>query len=351
VDEQLWSQVEELALDPDPGVRWMGASSLNLARVAQPRHSWDLMLRMTSTETSGHVLEALLSSLVAFAPDHLDDVTSSIKQIYDRATCQTEKPDLLRSSANLLVEYWIWHGEPTGRGLVDTWIEDIARHAELARTTFFRLRKAVTYGEEGEPAAEIRARAIGVWADLVRAAWSTLAPLEAKLRSSEPLSADERSAFADLTQLLETAAMEVYFASGAYAERQASAADRLSALERRRFYEEGDGIFEILTQIGVSAIAHHLVETLSTYVDMDPRGVLLRLDAVLQSGRAWGYQLEGLAESEFVRLIEQYLATYRDLFLRDGESRAILLRSIDGFVEAGWPSARRLLYGLDDMFR
>jgi len=37
--------------------------------------------------------------------------------------------------------------------------------------------------------------------------------------------------------------------------------------------------------------------------------------------------------------------------LGDRESRRILVGAIESFVEAGWPSARKLLYGLDDMFR
>jgi len=52
-----------------------------------------------------------------------------------------------------------------------------------------------------------------------------------------------------------------------------------------------------------------------------------------------------------VSLVERYLASHRDLVMRDRQCRAILVTSLEGFLDAGWPSARRLLYGLDDMFR
>jgi hypothetical protein len=47
----------------------------------------------------------------------------------------------------------------------------------------------------------------------------------------------------------------------------------------------------------------------------------------------------------------RYLAAHRVLFLRDQECREVLIRASESFLEAGWPSARRLIYGLDDMFR
>lgn len=94
-----------------------------------------------------------------------------------------------------------------------------------------------------------------------------------------------------------------------------------------------------------------MLQTLSTYVQDDPRGVLLRIGRLLQAGRAWGYQLETLAEAEFVALVERYLAAHRDLFLRDRECREVLVGALEGFVEAGWPSARQMMYGLDDIFR
>jgi hypothetical protein len=102
---------------------------------------------------------------------------------------------------------------------------------------------------------------------------------------------------------------------------------------------------------GMPSIAHHVLQTLASFVELDPRGVLLRIGAVLEAGSAWGYQLELLAEGEFVTLVERYLASHRDLLMRDRVAREVLVRALESFVQAGWPSARRLMYGLDDMFR
>ena len=120
---------------------------------------------------------------------------------------------------------------------------------------------------------------------------------------------------------------------------------------RERFYREGAPIIQVLTGIGLPSVAHDVPQTLAGFVGLDPRGVLLQLGRLLEAGKSWGYQLESLAEGEFVRLVELYLASHRDLLMRDPQARAVLVASLESFLDAGWPSARRLLYGLDDMFR
>ncbi len=197
----------------------------------------------------------------------------------------------------------------------------------------------------------IRQRAITVWADLTRAASDAFHAAESAIRAGEEPSPERTAQLSEVARLLDASAAELYFGSGAYAEQESEREEPLPGSVRRRFYREGSRILDVLAPVGLPSIAHHLLQTLAAYVEIDPRGVLLRVGEVLDAGRRWGYQLEGLAEQEFVRLVEVYLASHRDLLLGDRQSRQVLISSLDGFVEAGWPSARRLLYGLDDMFR
>ena len=68
-------------------------------------------------------------------------------------------------------------------------------------------------------------------------------------------------------------------------------------------------------------------------------------------GKRWNYQFEGLAADLIVRIVERYLAEYRSLLVENIECRTALRESLDVFVQAGWPAARRLSYRLDDIFR
>jgi hypothetical protein len=86
-------------------------------------------------------------------------------------------------------------------------------------------------------------------------------------------------------------------------------------------------------------------------IDFDPRGVLLRFARVIALGRETRYETETLAVNVFVRVVERYLAEYRTLIGSDAEMREALVTMLDTFVDAGWPQARRLTYGLHELFR
>jgi hypothetical protein len=50
-------------------------------------------------------------------------------------------------------------------------------------------------------------------------------------------------------------------------------------------------------------------------------------------------------------LVERYLAEYRTIFREKAECRHVLIEILDIFVQAGWPSARRLTYRMEEIFR
>ena len=346
----LLASIEALTNDEHPTVRWMVAHSLGFARQTDPARVWQLVTRMAEDEHSALVLQALLEPLSRFLDERIDDVATIVLRLYGREMADRRHESLIRALTSFLIQLWVWRGHPSGRTLVDEWIEDILVNAGVAHQTFYDLRHPVTHGTDSADDIAVRQRAIGVWADLTRAASDAFHTAEPALRAGEEQSPELQTQLGDVVRLLDASAAEIYFGSGAYAE-QAEREEPLSASARRRFYREGSRILDVLVPVGLPSIAHHLLQTLSAYVEIDPRGILLRVGQVLDAGRRWGYQLEGLAEQEFVRLVEVYLASHRDLLLGDHQSRQVLINSLDGFVEAGWPSARRLLYGLDDMFR
>jgi hypothetical protein len=58
-----------------------------------------------------------------------------------------------------------------------------------------------------------------------------------------------------------------------------------------------------------------------------------------------------MAADLMVRLVERYLAEYRVLLRENEECQRTLLEVLDIFVQAGWPSAQRLTYRLEEIFR
>ena len=68
------------------------------------------------------------------------------------------------------------------------------------------------------------------------------------------------------------------------------------------------------------------------------------------AGKIHGYQGESLGADQFVRMIGRFVADHRELF-GEQRRRAALVSVLEVFVDAGWPSARRLLYRLPEALR
>ncbi len=157
-----------------------------------------------------------------------------------------------------------------------------------------------------------------------------------------------------LARLIDHIGMQIYFASRAREERSRDGEiveQHLRDEEKHRFYREAGPILDELADVGHPSLVHHLLQTLEAFIPLDPPGVFLRIGRVVRSGQQGGYQHESLGVDLVVRLVERYLAEYRVLFREDEECRRTLLEVLDIFVQVGWPSARRLTYGLDEIFR
>jgi hypothetical protein len=60
--------------------------------------------------------------------------------------------------------------------------------------------------------------------------------------------------------------------------------------------------------------------------------------------------MESMAVDVIVRIVERYLADYRDVFA-DQDRLADLIDCLDAFARAGWPSAQALIYRLGEIWR
>jgi len=108
---------------------------------------------------------------------------------------------------------------------------------------------------------------------------------------------------------------------------------------------------DLLAEVGYPSITHHLLQTLEAFILTDPNTVFLKVGRTVAAGERGGYQAESMGADLVVKIVERYLAEHRQVIQEDAECRDTLLRVIDTFVRAGWPSARRLVYRLEDVFR
>lgn len=118
-----------------------------------------------------------------------------------------------------------------------------------------------------------------------------------------------------------------------------------------RFYEESLSIVDLLAKSGIPSGAQHLVEMLQAYISHDPRGVFLRIRQIVEAAAPNGYQFDSLAVDLIVRIVERYLAEFRQVLQQDQQCLDALIYLLNTFVRAGWPEARRLTYRLEDIYR
>ena len=254
----------------------------------------------------------------------------------------------------ILGDLHVWEGdEEAGRFIRRELLGDLGKAGEAARQLIVRLRDAQTYGSEGdEEASAIRARAIGLIDDTLREALEEYEEMRERLEGLE--SPDEEDPDLkrgrNVAQIIDSIAAEVYFASGAF-KRDKDEDPSVSPAQRARLYQEAGDLLDRLADVPLPPVTHHLLQTLEACIEAEPRSVFLRISRTIEGGKAGGYHFDGMAASLFVSLVERYLAEYRTLLQRDEEMRRRLIEMLDVFVDAGWPKARQLTYGLHELFR
>jgi len=164
-----------------------------------------------------------------------------------------------------------------------------------------------------------------------------------------PEGKDDEEYLKQTARTLDFISNQIYFGSGAYADNNNKRS--LSDDERMTFWHEGQSVIKALTTAALPSIAHHLIQTLQSFVKCDPPNVFHSIAAVVASAKRFGYQYESMAVDLLVEIAELYLAQYPALLQHDEQCRRELMAILEAFVNAGWPSALRLIYRLEEMYR
>jgi hypothetical protein len=352
--------VERLSRDPVAVVRFQVAIRLvHLYRTDQAR-MWKIIHAVGSDDQSTGVLSGLVQPTVGqISGAHPQQVAEFIGTLLSRRITGPGVDGVRTAAVGILCGLHVWQAHPLSGELLEPFIADPIENAELLIQLQLNLRDLLSYGAVDAAVSRehaIRRRAHGVYRRILESAKGRLRELEHSHRGTSfdawPLTDQEN--IKRLARVLDNAAKEMYFASGAFDNRGQSrrpGKTDLGAEERRRFFEESGAIIDLLSDLGFPSIAHHLLQTLESFISFDPRRVFLSVGTIVRSAVEGGYQFEQMAADLVVRLVERYLAEYRELLQESDECRQVLVELLDTFVRAGWPSARQLTYRLEDIFR
>ncbi|NPA76202.1 MAG: hypothetical protein GXN93_00400 [Candidatus Diapherotrites archaeon] len=351
--------VGELSTDPVPAVRYQIATYLDALYPTAPELMWRLAEHMAQQERSRGVLQGLLAGpLGRLAGVESDRVAELTKTIWDRITEGVGADQVREFCVGIFLGLYIWRNHTASRNLVREIVSNPASYPSEASHVLGNLREALTYGptDRVDPQADaVRRRALDLLHLLLRSTQSSLREVENR-HAAWPFSdwpVSDQETVKSLLHLIDRIATEVYFASGAYDARRQKQKREVHEItpQSKRFYEEAGRILDTLAEASLPSVAHYLLETLEYFIPLDPRGVFLRIHRVVSTGQQAGYQYESMAAELIVRLVERYLADYRPLLQEDDDCRKALIEVLDVFVRAGWPSARRLAYRLEEIFR
>lgn len=351
--------VERLEQDPVSSVRYQIACRLTFLNRTAPELMWRLLERECRKEENRGVLQGTLGTLRSIAGPNADRVASLTKEVLTRIQ---DGPPAGRPVEELcfsiLTGLYIWQENATCREMVEEIIAKPAEFPDQISIILLNLREALGYGpaQPDDPKAEaVRRRSIDLVVRILRTARSGIHQFESEHgeRPEQSWSEDEKKTAQALGKVMNAVAEQVFFASGALSLRLPSTAQQpgLTQQQRARFFEDTSQLIGELSQLGFSSTAHHVLQTLESFVEFDPAGVFLNVGRTLKAAAPYGYQFEQLAADVFVRLVERYLADHREIFEQRADCRKVLIETLDIFVNVGWANARRLTYRLEELFR
>lgn len=341
--------IDTLLADPHPAVRMQ--AGLYLIRIWNRSGFWQRLETRLAEEANLGVLEYLISHVFGRIL-HAEParVESLILDLLKRFPDDNERHARLRKAvSDQLTILWVTYEQQAARAVIHMWIATPALyHDELAgvlqtmRGTFV----AGLSGQKKQGDDARRCRALDLAKAIVDAASECLTAYYA---SDTPNDIDGSHAH-EFLQLLDTACNELYFSTGAINHSEQSNRPP-SGIELDIFFREAA---PILQQIGDYATPHTvycLLQLLECLLPFAPeRAFDLAAHVLRHGGRDTGFQFEPLGVDLIVRLVGVFLADHKEIF-EDEERRTALIACLEIFMEAGWPSAQRLLYRLPELLQ
>jgi hypothetical protein len=350
--------VERLARDPVPAVRFQVVNRLNLLHDTNRDLMWRILEERCNTDQSRGVLDGVAHLLGRLGGHYPDRAAAVLAVIFHRFEDEP-KVRLRESCLAILSSLYVWRDQALSKQLVFEAIAKAPSNTAALNVIASQLRDVLTHVpvDPSDPAQDaVRHRGFDLLERILAATLASIDSINQRQTDArvESWSKDIQEQVRDLLHVADHITREIYFASGAFADRQQGTTGNrgpLSLAERKRFYSEAERLLDKLASLGYPAISHTLLETLESFIGFDPRGVFLRISKTVQESRAGGYQYESMAVDLIVRMVERYLAEYRLVFQQDKGCRQGLIALLDAFVRAGWPAARRLAYRLEEIFR
>jgi hypothetical protein len=369
-DKVVAATLVKLCRDKSHPLRFNMADRLAVLEQAAPKLMWQLIDRFVRYEKKFSVLEAVVLSLDRLWGRSADEVKPRLSSIAKRALqSATDENHIHETLAHAHLFRFLRTGDAECEAFINILIAECDRqrasHALAVQFHTCRAGGWLTAGDAiktVEFEETVRGRTWDFFRKILSVAQAKLQNQRERWRQLHPAEQPDsnkvksvQEAINQTSHLVDGIAMQLYFASGAFADKQNKDEDHLTEPEKKRFWVESADLFRALADEIHPHTAHQLVEALHHLLPCAPREVFLTATKVIISSSTVGYQNESLAVGDVVKLIQRALTDHRDIFQstdsKESECLAALLKVLDLFVEAGWGEARQLTHRLEEIYR
>jgi hypothetical protein len=305
---------------------------------------WSRLSARLKGETNFAVLKSAVGVLHSVIHDDAERTEPLVYDLMTRYLGTPQESDAENMLADLFAILHVTYDRAAADAKLTEWMASLADHSSALGTILYTLREAVVLGLPADQSGkdDIRHRSQALIHRIVVAADAQLAAAD----FSPSMPDEEKARLRACAELIDKAAMQLYFATG-----RASGGSGIEDAACAIFLNEVSPTLELIAH---QPNPHTIYQLLQLIEVLAPQGPIKAFDltahAIRTGGSKGGYQFEALGAELMVRLISGFLADNKEIF-EDEARRQALVDCLEIFMEAGWTSARKLLYRLPELLQ
>jgi hypothetical protein len=352
-DQEALAAIQKLARDLVPSVRFLLACELWRLMEHMPGAMWVIFDELADKEENGVVLQGITVSLWNLIRKDKERSLTLIQKLLKRLSEETDDEEKARAALIcMVVDYAVGSGDQWAEETIAQWQGSPVEYSASVSTAGHRLIEHIKPQHGGAQLEQARSLLLN-HLDAVANGLCSLRKMDADIPQEEM-----QKKWRLLYGVIDDVVMRIYFAADIDPSLRQRTEHPLTDEQRVKYFYDALPILEKVLSFGkqpqtgmlLAPTAHHFMELLNGILRYDPRLALRMAAEVVSCSKRFSYNLDSMAMSEIVKLVESILADHREQVQEDASIKN-LLELLDAFVEAGWPEALNLVWRLDEIYR
>jgi hypothetical protein len=358
-DVDLVTAIERLIKDPKPSVRFLATTGLFRLFEKSQDFFWRLAVHIADTEQNTVVLDALSRTLSYVALRDEQRTVEVLDRFFKRNMTAELDLKVLENAIPTVVGLALARRNEWARKTLDDFLGSPILWARPLGHCVFNALTFITPRRLDDPKNVPAIESAVTW--LLRAIEAAARGIKELLEVVAKSGWDERSqqTLREVYGIIDEVVMRLYFNAKIKDDLDLHEAEEaITHNQRQNYYFTIKPLLEKVLVFALSKgngvmfapTAHYFMKLLNGVLRYDPPGVLHMAYGVAESSEPTGFNLDPMAVTEVVKLVEAVLADYR-YKVREGDALQDLMSLLDIFAKTGSSEALLLVWRLDEIFR